>query len=41
LVAVGCAWPDDGSGRLPDAPDDLLYRGALSRNETALATSDN
>ncbi len=27
LVAVGCAWPDDGSGRLPDAPDDAVYRG--------------
>ena len=26
LVAVGCAWPNDGSRRLPDAPDDLAYR---------------
>lgn len=36
LVAVGCAWPDDGSGRLPDAPDDVFYRGA-----SATTTSDD
>ena len=34
LVAVGCAWPLDGSGRLADAPDDAAFRAVADPGAT-------